>query len=551
MNRLGQRLLKQGYSILQKGRSNTNQLSKFDINLFSLFNKNVFSFSQQNEQNNHEILIENGQQQKNSKKKHEKSQPKEIVIKSNLDDDIIDSSVYDKEFEKANDVFVEDDEIVENITHTLDENDKEHPYIFQTKYGRVKYVQTPLSLKLQSQITKAYYLHNTMSSNFIRKIMKEDQTKSLLIFSQNTNYNNVNQTFSAVKKMVEEFYYGTENRPKNPFRKCTSPEEIYNLSRRIAIEQKNFLSRICILVSHNGQLRIKGQNVPSSQLLSQHLGKQQEGAIEKHDFLIPFQHWQGIHSAEQYESNGIPIPQLNGKKVYPVYGVWPPTQQHYLKLLYQYLQDSKNYLRGVEKVCDLGCGSGILSFIIAEAAPDVKITCLDKYEAAVRCTGMNAAILSLSARIRNEIFDITEKQKNNNLVANLEKLKLDTSYDLIIANPPWITASPLTNDSGLEAANYDQKEEMLRSSFKFAQECLNKENKKSRKGRFLLIYSDLSENLGIQVKDRIQQLCEQHQMIISDKKSVKLAATDLYRKNDPNYGPKSISSVILYEITRV
>jgi len=64
--------------------------------------------------------------------------------------------------------------------------------------------------------------------------------------------------------MVEEFYYGTETRPKNPFKKCTSPAEIYNLSRRISIEQKNFLQRICIIVSNNGNLRLKGTNVPQS-----------------------------------------------------------------------------------------------------------------------------------------------------------------------------------------------------------------------------------------------------------------------------------------------
>lgn len=50
-------------------------------------------------------------------------QPKEIIIKSEEDDEI-DSSAYDKEFEQANDVFVEDNDIVESITHTLDESDK-------------------------------------------------------------------------------------------------------------------------------------------------------------------------------------------------------------------------------------------------------------------------------------------------------------------------------------------------------------------------------------------------------------------------------------------
>lgn len=35
------------------------------------------------------------------------------------------------------------------------------------------------------------------------------------------------------------------------------------------------------------------------------------------------------------------------------------------------------------------------------------------------------------------------------------------------------------------------------------EQCLNREVKRNRKGRFLLIYSDLAENLGIQEKGRI------------------------------------------------
>lgn len=91
--------------------------------------------------------------------------------------------------------------------------------------------------------------------------------------------------------MIEEFYFGTENHPLNPFKKCKDASEIYNLSRRIEIEMKSFLTRITILVSFDGQLRLKGSNIPQSILLKQHLGKQQEGSIEKHDFLIPYQHW--------------------------------------------------------------------------------------------------------------------------------------------------------------------------------------------------------------------------------------------------------------------
>lgn len=83
------------------------------------------------------------------------------------------------------------------------------------------------------------------------------------------------------------------------------------------------------------------------------------------------------------------------------------------------------------------------------------------------------------------------------------------------------------------------------------EQCLNRESRNSRKGRFVLIYSDLSQLLEIQAKDRIQKLCEQHKFIVSDTRKVRLTSESLFRKNDPNYAAKSAASVILYEITRI
>lgn len=50
---------------------------------------------------------------------------------------------------------------------------------------------------------------------------------------------------------------------------------------------------------------------------------------------------------------------------------------------------------------------------------------------------------------------------------------METSYDIIIANPPWITASPLSNDDGLETGNYDPKEKILKGCLHFASTTIN------------------------------------------------------------------------------
>lgn len=73
----------------------------------------------------------------------------------------------------------------------MDSSDAESPCVFSTKFGRVKYVQSALPAAKQMKIKTAYYLHNTVSSSFIRKVMKEDSQTSLLVFQPTSNYQNV------------------------------------------------------------------------------------------------------------------------------------------------------------------------------------------------------------------------------------------------------------------------------------------------------------------------------------------------------------------------
>lgn len=65
--------------------------------------------STQKEQNNHEV--------------EQTNEEFHIQIVQNQKDEI-DEKAYDEEFEKANDVFIEDNDIMENISRTIDESDK-------------------------------------------------------------------------------------------------------------------------------------------------------------------------------------------------------------------------------------------------------------------------------------------------------------------------------------------------------------------------------------------------------------------------------------------
>lgn len=73
-------------------------------------------------------------------------------------------------------------------------------------------------------------------------------------------------------KLMNELYFGTIKKPKNPFSKCKSANEVFNLNRKILIEKKNLLDRLCMVVNYDGSLRVKG-GVPDVGLMKKFCNK--------------------------------------------------------------------------------------------------------------------------------------------------------------------------------------------------------------------------------------------------------------------------------------
>lgn len=61
-----------------------------------------------------------------------------------------------------------------------------------------------------------------------------------------------------------------------------------------------------------------------------------------------------------------------------------------------------------------------------------------------------------------------------------------------------------------EAGNYDKDEAFIKSLFKFAGERLQSRGPEQKDGILILVYSDLSSNLGLSSKQLIPDLCAKH-----------------------------------------
>jgi release factor glutamine methyltransferase len=117
-----------------------------------------------------------------------------------------------------------------------------------------------------------------------------------------------------------------------------------------------------------------------------------------------------------------------------------------------------------ESIIDMGCGSGILSFLLAKKAKKTcKIIGVDINPNAVLSANINASKLKID-NFKAIEWNIMKHQDYGMfaLTSSLPK-----EYSIIISNPPWIVAKKLDNGIGLEDGVYDEKEQFLNSVLAF------------------------------------------------------------------------------------
>ena len=191
----------------------------------------------------------------------------------------------------------------EKIKVLKDEEDIRNPFIFKTKYGYVKLVASPVPHHILDKIEGAHYFKNNVSTNYIRKIIKNDK-KCLMVFDPDTYFKNADTLLKSTVKMLEKTYFGSEKKIKNPFAKCKTPKEIFNLHRRILMEMKSIINRLVIILNYDGSVRLKGPT-PNTSLLKPHLQNlYKKISYQKHDFMVPLNIFQGMVAAENLEKEG-------------------------------------------------------------------------------------------------------------------------------------------------------------------------------------------------------------------------------------------------------
>jgi hypothetical protein len=176
-------------------------------------------------------------------------------------------------------------------------------------------------------------------------------------------------------------------------------------------------------------------------------------------------------SAHEWRKNGVAIRALDGAKIHPHYGVFPPTRQDYIDLV------AKAPLPAGDVAFDLGTGSGVLAAVLLHRGVK-RVVATDNAPVAIACAADNFEQLGLSDRVTLIEGDLYPEDR----------------AALIVCNPPWLPAKAGTS---LESAVYDPDGAMLRAFLDGLGEHL------LPGGEGWLILSDLAEHLGLRSRDEL------------------------------------------------
>lgn len=234
------------------------------------------------------------------------------------------------------------------------------------------------------------------------------------------------------------------------------------------------------------------------------------------DNVVPLRDLLAFVSAHEWRKNGVEIPALDGARIHPHYGVFPPTRQDYIDLAAQ------APLPPGDVAFDLGTGSGVLTAVLLQrGVPSVVAT--DNAPQAIACATDNFVRLGLSDRVT--------------LVEG--GLYPEGRASLVVCNPPWLPAKAGTS---LESAVYDPEGAMLGAFITGLREHLLPD------GEGWLILSDLAEHLGLRTRDELLGQIAAADLKVLDRLDAPPSSKAARDKDDPLYFARSKEVVSLWRL---
>lgn len=221
-------------------------------------------------------------------------------------------------------------------------------------------------------------------------------------------------------------------------------------------------------------------------------------------FLIPQYHFATeINGAEKFYRDGIFIKALN-YNIYPEYTVYLPTRSDYIDLfdnLMLSLIQSKRVNRSTARALDIGCGSGILSFLLLKHGfRNIEGIDINEWsiENANRQFERVTELKDFKDNLTFKVEDIFKEDHSNN-----------QKYDLIVCNPPWTSSSSV--ESTLDFSIYDTTSHQFKERvMKYAAKHLSKD------GLLVMLLSTMATRIEI----KVNHFGQRHGLSVVTKKEI-------------------------------
>jgi 2-polyprenyl-3-methyl-5-hydroxy-6-metoxy-1,4-benzoquinol methylase len=247
--------------------------------------------------------------------------------------------------------------------------------------------------------------------------------------------------FQNARQLLQALIRRVDKAPKKSKRvdrvekvKKQSPLDTFNLHRLAQSQRARILGMLLIEVNTDHSISLR--RAPDvTQACLEAYGEQNE------PYVISLRELLGVISAHEWRKKGVPVLVRDDEeiRIHPHYGVFSPIRGEYIVLVLKAplpVALQKNSI-----AFDIGTGTGVLSLMLAKQFPDAKITAIE----------LDAAAASQAA----------DNFAHSTWAANMQVIQTDfetysgaNTYDLIISNPPFFTASLPSEDIAKNRARH-------------------------------------------------------------------------------------------------
>jgi len=312
--------------------------------------------------------------------------------------------------------------------------------------------------------SSSFKIYNSKDIRNLNKISKDIKSGKFVIVEK-SKFSNITKLYDFVNKKIDEFIpheLRVDLKSKNNTR---SKKYVYEKKKRRILDQ-------ILILGMNDKITTFDDNDDIRNLIY-FCGSPFKYSDQY--FLLPFRFYNDL---EKKLRESINVKAADSEFRTGMNVLLPKSQETY-HLFKRSIEGQKS--KSNLQILDMGCGSGVLSYILNDQVKNCTICFTDILPESIASALLN---LEMSNESTNKLVAMTPGSLYENI---------DRKYDLIVFNPPWIDAK---SSNRSELALNDKDQAIVKEFLSASKDHLNTD------GRILLGFSDNSGEKAVELFDK-------------------------------------------------